>query len=78
MVIRRVAAATVGGGLFTALATISWPALAMVSAVVIVALAAVCWVLNNGDRPKRLALLIRAWRDSRSRPTDRRQRGRTG
>jgi hypothetical protein len=69
--IRRVTAATFGGGLLSALAITGWPALALVSAVAIVAVVAICWVLNNGDRPKRLALLIRAWRDSRPRPTTR-------
>jgi hypothetical protein len=78
MMIRRVAAATFGGGLLSALATTGWPALVLVSAVVIIALAALCWVLNNGDRPKRLALLIRAWHDSRPRPTARHERDRTG
>ena len=68
MTIRRVAGAACGGGLLSALATTGWPALVLVSGVVVVALAAGCWVLNNGDRPERLALLIRAWHDSRPRP----------
>lgn len=72
MVIRRVAAATFGGGLLSTLAAVGWPALVLVSAVAAVALAAVCWVLNNEDRPERLALLIRAWRDTRPRTPDRR------
>ncbi|MEV4759663.1 hypothetical protein AB0J86_31830 [Micromonospora sp. NPDC049559] len=62
----RVGAALVGGGgVVSALATVGWPALVLMAAMTVTAVVAMCWVLNDRDRPRRLALLIAAWRGQR-------------
>lgn len=59
MALRGLGVAAVGGGLVSA---IGWLAPVVLLGAVAMAIAAVCWVLNDHERPRRLALLIRAWR----------------
>lgn len=59
MALRGLGVAAVGGGLVSA---IGWLAPFVLLGAVAMAIAAVCWVLNDHERPRRLALLIRAWR----------------
>jgi hypothetical protein len=51
---RRVLAAGGGSGLLGSLLAAGW-----VGAV----LGALCWIVNDKDRPHRLALILVAWRD---------------
>lgn len=81
MLIRKASAVAVGGGLLSALAAIGWPALLLIVAVTSMAVTAACWVLNDPERPERLALLIHACRSPASRlPSTRlpRQREKAG
>jgi hypothetical protein len=59
--IRSPAAVVIVGVLSSALA--GWPALLLLAVLGAMAIGAACWVLNDQDRPERLALLIRAYRD---------------
>jgi hypothetical protein len=43
-----------------------WTGITLAVVVIIVVVLAVCWIINDADRPKRLALLLVAWRDTRS------------
>ncbi|MGI5147879.1 hypothetical protein ACQEVC_16125 [Plantactinospora sp. CA-294935] len=62
MPLRRAGAVAAGGGLVTGLSLVDWPVLLALFAVSAMAVGAICWVLSDQDRPKRLALLIRSWR----------------
>ncbi|MDW5323510.1 hypothetical protein [Plantactinospora sp. KLBMP9567] len=62
MPLRRAGAVAAGGGLVTGLSLVDWPVLLALFAVSAMAVGAICWVVNDRDRPKRLALLIRSWR----------------
>jgi hypothetical protein len=51
-----------GGGVLSTLLTTGWAGAALLIAVVLVLVGAVCWVVNDPQRPDRLALLIATWR----------------
>lgn len=56
--IRRVLTSTVGATALSAALAMGWTT---VVAVIVLAIA-LCWVVADADRPKRLALLLTAWR----------------
>ncbi|MGX7675998.1 hypothetical protein [Plantactinospora sp. DSM 117369] len=62
MPLRRAGAVAAGGGLVTGLSIVDWPVLLALFAVSAMAMGAICWVVSDQDRPKRLALLIHSWR----------------
>ena len=52
-----------------------WAGAALSVVIVVTLVVAVCWVINDQNRPERLALLIKSWRgipSSRSTARDRR------
>jgi len=69
--LRSFGVVALGGGVVSALHTIGWPAPVVLLGSVAMAIVAICWVLNDHERPRRLALLIRAWRGQA--PTPRRR-----
>jgi hypothetical protein len=50
------------GGLVTIALVANWFAAALLVAAILIPATVLCWVLNDKDRPKRLALLMTAWR----------------
>jgi len=61
------AVATVGGaGSVAAIATVGWPAVAVVVALAMLVLVETAWVLNNMDRCHRLVMVITAVRGGRA------------
>jgi hypothetical protein len=60
--IRRVLHTTVGATVLSAALAMSWTAVTVTVAVVLVFTIALCWVVADADRPSRLALLLTAWR----------------
>ncbi|MGI5215037.1 hypothetical protein [Plantactinospora sp. CA-290183] len=69
MLLRRAGTAALGGGLVTGLSVSGWPALVALLTLAVIAVAATCWTISDRERPKRLALLIRAWRGQPARPS---------
>lgn len=59
---RRVLAGTGAGGVVGTLVAKDRTGVVLVAAVIIVVVLAACWVLNDRNRPERLALLFAAWR----------------
>jgi hypothetical protein len=57
--VRRVLGATAG---LAAVLSAGWTGVALVTALVLVPVLAICWVVADPDRPRRLALLLTAWR----------------
>ncbi|MGH3923343.1 MAG: hypothetical protein ACRDTT_10815 [Pseudonocardiaceae bacterium] len=60
--IQRAVPTTIGATVVSAVLAMSWAGVVIAVGVVIVLTIAVCWVLADADRPKRLALLLTAWR----------------
>jgi hypothetical protein len=60
--LRRAVATVSGGGVIGVLAQAGWVGAVVLIGVVLVVVAAVCWVIADPDRPARLALLLMAWR----------------
>ena len=63
---RRLLTTATGGGVLTTLLATGWAGVALAVTVVIVLTAAVCWIVADPHRPRRLALLIQTWRGTRS------------
>jgi hypothetical protein len=62
-------------GMLSAVVTAGWAGAALSVVIVVTLVGAVCWVINDQNRPERLALLIKSWRgipSSRSAARDRR------
>lgn len=60
--LRNVGAVALGGSLLSAFAAVGWPALLLIVTLAMMVVAATCWILNSSERPKRLAVLILAFR----------------
>lgn len=63
---RRLLAGSGASGALATLLAKGWTGIALAMAVIIVVVLALCWIINNPDRPERLALLLAAWRGTRS------------
>jgi hypothetical protein len=70
--LRRGLSVAGGGGFVTAIFAAGWAGIVIVSAVVVVLIAAVCWIVADEDRPARVALLVTAWRHGTITPRRRR------
>lgn len=53
-----------GGGLLGVLMAAGWVGAVTLLGTVVVATAALCWILRDRDMPRRLEGIIRAWRES--------------
>ena len=59
---RRVFAAGGGGGLLASLLAAGWVGVVLGVVVVLVVVGAICWIVNDRDRPDRLVRILAAWR----------------
>jgi len=60
--VRGVMATIGGGGALSVLAAIGWPGIVLAVAVVVLIVLGCCWVLSDGDRTRRLVMVIGAMR----------------
>lgn len=59
-------------GAVVAALTAGWTGVAVLIIVIVVPIAAICWVVADADRPQRLALLLSTWRHGTLAPPRRR------
>ncbi|MFB9850539.1 hypothetical protein ACFFMR_09095 [Micromonospora andamanensis] len=67
MAVPRLSALAAGGGVFSVLALAGWPAVVVLLAAAAMTTALLGWVVNDRERPERLALIIRAIRQQPTR-----------
>ncbi len=60
--VRRLSMFAASGGVASAVAITGWPAIVLILGAAAMTAALVGWVINDRERPERLALLIRAVR----------------